>query len=120
MVTTIWLIAGCIQAGGSDGSLGPASQQPSRIPAASPAGGTIDLPASITDPVVAEIARDAGVPIDQVAIVSAAAVTFPDGSLGCPEPGMAYQDGDTVHAMLLVDRSPQVAHILAKAPAKES
>ncbi len=90
MVTTIWLIAGCIQAGGSDGSLGPASQQPSRIPAASPAGGTIDLPASITDPVVAEIARDAGVPIDQVAIVSAAAVTFPDGSLGCPEPGMAY------------------------------
>ena len=90
MVTTIWLISGCIRAGGSDGSLRPASQQPSQIPTASPAGGTVDLPASITDPVVAEIARDAGVPVDQVAIVSAAAVTFSDGGLGCPEPGMAY------------------------------
>jgi trk system potassium uptake protein TrkA len=31
-----------------------------------------------------------------------------------------YQDGDTVHAMLGVDRSTEVAHILAKSPAKES
>ena len=31
----------------------------------------------------------------------------------------AYQDGDTVHAMLQVDRSAQIAQILAKAPAKE-
>jgi hypothetical protein len=25
-----------------------------------------------------------------VTVISAEAVTFPDGSLGCPEPGMAY------------------------------
>ena len=37
-----------------------------------------------------------------------------------PAAGTAYQDGDTVHAMLPVDRSSQVAQILAKAPAKES
>ena len=47
-------------------------------------------PASIVDPAVAEIARVAGVPVDQVTVVSAEAVTFPDGSLGCPQPGMAY------------------------------
>ncbi len=52
--------------------------------------GAIDLPASITDPVVAEIARIAGVPVDQVVVVSAESVEFPDGSLGCPQPGMAY------------------------------
>ena len=48
------------------------------------------LPASIVDPVVADIARRAGVPVDQVAVQSAEAVTFPDGGLGCPVPGMAY------------------------------
>ena len=32
----------------------------------------------------------AGVPVDQVTVVSAETVTFPDGSLGCPQPGMAY------------------------------
>jgi trk system potassium uptake protein TrkA len=37
-----------------------------------------------------------------------------------PAAGTSYQDGDTVHAMLRVDRSAEVAHILAKAPAKES
>ena len=43
---------------------------------------------------------------------------FGEGIL--PAAGTAYQDGDTVHAMLQVDRSSQVAQILAKAPAKES
>ncbi len=35
-------------------------------------------------------ARLAGVPVEQVVVVSAEAVTFPDGSLGCPQPGMVY------------------------------
>ena len=42
------------------------------------------------EPVVAEVAKLAGVPADQVTVISAAAVTFPDGSLGCPQPGVAY------------------------------
>ena len=29
-------------------------------------------------------------PVDQVTVQSAEPVTFPDGSLGCPVPGMAY------------------------------
>ena len=43
---------------------------------------------------------------------------FGEGIL--PGPGTSYQDGDTVHAMLSVDRTSEVAHILAKSPAKES
>ena len=50
----------------------------------------INLPAATLDPVVAEIASLAGMPTDQVVVVSAEPVTFPDGGLGCPEPGMAY------------------------------
>jgi trk system potassium uptake protein TrkA len=56
--------------------------------------------------------------IEKAADVRVAYLTrFGEGML--PEPGTAYQDGDTVHAMLQVDRSSQVAQILAKAPAKE-
>jgi hypothetical protein len=91
VVTAIWLVAVCSRAGGSDRSLRPASDQPSKVPAESPgASGTIQLPASIIDPVIAEIARDAGVPIDRVRVILAEAVTFADGALGCPVPGIAY------------------------------
>jgi hypothetical protein len=40
--------------------------------------------------VVARAAEEAGVAIDEVRVVSAEEVTWPDGSLGCPEPGMGY------------------------------
>ncbi len=43
---------------------------------------------------------------------------FGEGVL--PQPGTAYQEGDTVHAMLSLDRSDEVARVLASAPAKES
>ena len=75
--------------------------------------------------VLAELDLDAGwighriTEVEKAADIRVAYLTrFGEGIL--PEPGMSYQDGDTVHAMLQVDRSPQVAHILAKAPAKES
>jgi hypothetical protein len=90
LLAAIWVISGCSAAASSDGpgSLTPSSLQPSQS-AANPSG-SIDLPASIVDPVVAEVARLAGVPTDQVTVVSAEEVTFSDGSLGCPVPGMAY------------------------------
>ncbi len=92
-LATVWVVAGCSAAGATDKpSLTPASQQPTRLPASAAPGnpGANTLPASITDPVVAEIARVAGVPVAEVTIISAEAVTFPDGSLGCPSPGMNY------------------------------
>jgi hypothetical protein len=50
----------------------------------------IGLPSSLIDPVVAEAARLVGVPPEQVTVVYAMPQTFPDGGLGCPEPGMLY------------------------------
>ena len=102
LIAVLWVVGGCSASGGGSSSgpppskdapsLEPASVGPSRVPVAGSAGspGPIDLPASIVDPVVAEVARLANVPVDQVTIRSAEAMTFPDGGLGCPQPGMAY------------------------------
>ena len=83
----------------------PSSVQPTRIPdPASPGpSGSFDLPASIIDPVVAEAARLSGVPVDQVTVVSAETVTFPDGGLGCPVPGMSYTQVQVEGFKLVVD-----------------
>jgi len=90
LIATLWVVGGCSAAsssGGPSGPLTPASDQPTQESAGP---GAVNLPASVVDPVVAEVARLAGVPVDQVVVVSAEAVTFPDGSLGCPQPGMVY------------------------------
>ena len=90
----LWVVGGCsaTSSGGETGSLVPASLQPTqgRDPSSATTPATIDLPSSVIDPVVAEIARVAGIPVEQVTIVSAEPVTFPDGGLGCPVPGMVY------------------------------
>ena len=39
---------------------------------------------------LADASQRTGRPTDELQIVSAESVTWPDGSLGCPQPGMAY------------------------------
>ncbi len=99
LVAAFLFVAGCSAAGSSVSpsaspapSLSMASEQPSIIPgpSSSPSAGTIDLPAPIIAAVKAEIAKDAGVSASDVTIISGEAVSYPDGSLGCPQPGMAY------------------------------
>jgi len=89
LLAAVWVVGACSAASSSEGpeSQTPSSVQPSQDPAAS---GIIDLPTSVIDPVVADVAQRAGVPVDQVTVISAEEKTFPDGSLGCPVPGMAY------------------------------
>lgn len=38
----------------------------------------------------ADLATRLGIDVAQVTVVSSTAVTWPDGSLGCPKPGMFY------------------------------
>jgi len=76
---------------GQPPSLGLSGSQPVLEPGGSvPSPSVVDLPASVIAPIVADAARRAGVPVDQVTVIYAHAQTFPDGSLGCPLPGMAY------------------------------
>jgi hypothetical protein len=49
-----------------------------------------ETPASLQAAAVDDAARRSGKPRDAVKIVAAEAVTWSDGSLGCPEPGVLY------------------------------
>jgi hypothetical protein len=67
-----------------------------------PPGGGADAPIAPTDDLaaledeialaIADAAATAGVDASEVALVSAEMVTWSDGSLGCPEPGMVYTE----------------------------
>jgi hypothetical protein len=64
-------------------------------PATSPAssqlpGNAMDPSSPLVTDAVADLARQLDVSPDDVTVVAAREVTWPDGSLGCPEPGMMY------------------------------
>ena len=44
----------------------------------------------IVDPAIDDLAGRLGAPPEDIEVVTAEEVTWPDGSLGCPEPGMSY------------------------------
>jgi hypothetical protein len=45
---------------------------------------------SVVDQAKADLTQRLGVDAAEVSVVSSEEVTWPDGSLGCPEPGMHY------------------------------
>lgn len=55
-----------------------------------PAPGVPDPNTQLTQQVMANLSEQKGIDISQIEVVSVEAVTWPDGSLGCPEPGMMY------------------------------
>jgi hypothetical protein len=71
-----------------------------------PSGLTGAVPEATLAEILADAAERAGVPADQLEIVTAAAVTFNDGSLGCPEPGMLYTQA-LVDGYHVVVRGPE-------------
>jgi hypothetical protein len=48
------------------------------------------VPDDVLASVTTAAATEAGVSADQVTVISAEPVTWGDGSLGCPQPGMMY------------------------------
>ena len=57
--------------------------------AVSPAPAVVSL-ASVTEAALADAAKRTGLEADALKVLSAEAVTWSDGSLGCPQPGMMY------------------------------
>ena len=64
--------------------------QPQSWPETSPAAEEQPLPEDIRSRVLTDAARRAAVSVDAISIVSSQAVEWPDGSLGCPQPGVTY------------------------------
>ena len=98
LVTLGWLSAlmvGCAAAGDSTPSASVPASASSRSFAAVPqpsasAGGVSGVPADLLSAVMEEAASGAGIDPSEVEVITADAVTWNDGSLGCPEPGMSY------------------------------
>lgn len=57
------------------------------LPAAGPQG---EVPPDLLEGVIVQAADELGLPVEQLQIVRAEAVDWPDGAWGCPEPGMVY------------------------------
>lgn len=75
--------------GGSDRP--PRSEGPGE-PTSTPSSGSAvgDVPATIVAAILDDAAERSGVAHEELVVSRAVAMTFSDGSLDCPEPGMAY------------------------------
>lgn len=104
IAVALMAVGACTAGGGGAGSgaAGPsaASPGPSNEPATS---GDLSLSASIIDPIVADAAGRLGVDPSAVIIVEARTQTFPDGSLGCPQPGEMYTQALVDGYQVIVD-----------------
>lgn len=70
-----------------------------------PSGMTDAVPEALLAEILAHASQRAGVPVEQLEVVTASEVTFNDGSLGCPEPGMMYTQA-LVDGYQVVVRTP--------------
>lgn len=75
----------------SEETTDPGTPDPSRVPSTTTAPPVLG---EVPDEILAEILEDAvrrtGVDIDQLDVIRSEFVEWPDGSLGCPEPGKFY------------------------------
>lgn len=81
------VVCGCAPSPGNSGPI-DAPSDPQETPTSMASIG--EVPGDLLDAITSEAAERAGVEADEVAIITAEAVTWSDGSLGCPEPGMMY------------------------------
>ena len=79
---------------GSGEEFGPAGEDPDAVP---PPDGAVDARLADLDDLTAEVeaaladaSTRSGVAVEAIAVASALDVTWSDGSLGCPQPDMAY------------------------------
>jgi len=93
------LAVACGASGKTAGPIVPAPQQPT--PAAPFRSAAIDPSLRpIVDAAVSDLARRLNIDPASITVLEGRAVVWPDGSLGCPRPGMVYpqvqQDGALV------------------------
>jgi hypothetical protein len=80
-------VNGCAGSPGSASGIGAPASSLEAPTSLLPIG---EVPADLLDAISSDAAERAGVEQDDVTILTAESVTWSDGSLGCPEPGMMY------------------------------
>ena len=76
--------------GSPNKSMTTPSETPAPTSTPQKSGVESQVPEAILKPILNEASKLANVPARQLVIIRAEAVVWNDGSLGCPEPGMAY------------------------------
>lgn len=84
LAAVVAIAAGCAAPGSSGSSEAPGSD------AAVPSVPQGEVPAAMLEQVIADAASGAGVDLAAVEVISAEAVTWSDGALGCPLPDQMY------------------------------
>lgn len=86
------LLVACAAAPGASPQSERTIPSPEPIPsqAAVPSGGSDGLPASMVDDVISLAEEETGIDRSEIEVVLAEAVTWSDGSIGCPEEGVVY------------------------------
>ena len=82
--------------------LQPPPDSPTTPSTSAPSSGEGGAPADYIAAVVADAAQRAGASVDAVEVVEARSVEWPDGSLGCPQPGMLYAQVVTFGYQIIV------------------
>ncbi len=101
------LATACAQGSGSSESAGPLASRTQPIPLRSsdtlPASaGTGQVPEAILSAILADAAERTGAEAEEITVSRGEAVTWNDGSLGCPEPDTSYTQAlvDGYHVVL--------------------
>lgn len=111
------LLTGCTLAatpGGASSSTstdGPAPAAPVVIPpAATPSGGVsvTGIPGDLLNGILDDASQRTGLATDSLLVARAEAVTWNDGSLGCPEPGMFYTQALVAGYQIVIDAGGQL------------
>jgi len=89
LLALVSLACGCAGAAGPGEMAAPPSSQPPTTMPPDSSGGPATLE-SVIAAVRADAARVTGLAAEEIAVASAGHVTWSDGSLGCPAPGMLY------------------------------
>jgi hypothetical protein len=95
-------------------STAPPSTPPPSVTPMPPASSPGSLPGTELDPTrplvtdaVADLAQHLDVAPEAVTVVAARKVTWPDGSLGCPEPGMMYTQALVDGTLVILEANGQ-------------
>lgn len=84
------VLAGCGNSGGTSAIEPDVSDAPTSDAPAGSAPAVGDVPPDMLEGVIADAASGAGVDPSDVEVITAEAVTWPDGALGCPQPDQMY------------------------------
>jgi hypothetical protein len=107
-LAAVLTLAACASGAGDGESETPLASRPAPIPIRSdetlPSGDGTAVPDSVMRAVIADVLERTGASQDDISVTTAEAVTWNDGSLGCPEPGMSYTQAlvDGYHVVLEV------------------